>query len=252
MYKRKRYLAFIALSMLLVSSCGQKQVSNKTAEQQTFFELRGDTVKDKDVKTWNIDKYIQDNNTAYKEESKNDENEYAPHEHAGEIILENGTHSANYKVSNDDIIYNNILFHDLYKNAKSIEQPYSEQTFISFIINTYSTKETEVYSSVENDNDFVNLNNTDGDNTYIPVDETLYDNANHKKICNKYNDKATWKLEVYEYGLKNKGIIAGCKSFICFIGILTRIAVFLVGPPGCSKTLCFNSLKREMKGCHSP
>ena len=36
--------------------------------------------------------------------------------------------------------------------------------------------------------------------------------------------------------------------FICFIGILTRIAVFLVGPPGCSKTLCFNLLKKEMKG----
>ena len=39
--------------------------------------------------------------------------------------------------------------------------------------------------------------------------------------------------------------------FICFIGILTRISVFLVGPPGCSKTLCFNLLKREMKGYHS-
>ena len=39
--------------------------------------------------------------------------------------------------------------------------------------------------------------------------------------------------------------------FICFIGILTRISVFLVGPPGCSKTLCFNLLKKEMKGLHS-
>ena len=39
--------------------------------------------------------------------------------------------------------------------------------------------------------------------------------------------------------------------FICFIGIMTRIAVFLVGPPGCSKTLCFNLLKKVMKGDHS-
>ena len=39
--------------------------------------------------------------------------------------------------------------------------------------------------------------------------------------------------------------------FICFIGLLTRIAVFLVGPPGCSKTLCFNILKKEMKGIFS-
>ena len=39
--------------------------------------------------------------------------------------------------------------------------------------------------------------------------------------------------------------------FICFIGIMTRIAVFLVGPPGCSKTLCFYLLKKVMKGNHS-
>jgi len=39
--------------------------------------------------------------------------------------------------------------------------------------------------------------------------------------------------------------------FILFIGIMTKIAVFLVGPPGCSKTLCFNILRREMRGNHS-
>ena len=52
-----------------------------------------------------------------------------------------------------------------------------------------------------------------------------------------------------------KGIAANeslrLNLFICFIGILTRIAVFLVGPPGCSKTLCFKLLKEEMKGYHS-
>ena len=39
--------------------------------------------------------------------------------------------------------------------------------------------------------------------------------------------------------------------FITFIGILTKIAVFLVGPPGCSKTLCLNLLKKSMKGINS-
>ena len=38
---------------------------------------------------------------------------------------------------------------------------------------------------------------------------------------------------------------------ITFIGILTKIAVFLVGPPGCSKTLCLNLLKKSMKGINS-
>ena len=39
--------------------------------------------------------------------------------------------------------------------------------------------------------------------------------------------------------------------FITFLGILTKIAVFLVGPPGCSKTLCLNLLKKTMKGINS-
>ena len=39
--------------------------------------------------------------------------------------------------------------------------------------------------------------------------------------------------------------------FITFIGILTRIAVFLVGPPGCSKTLCMNLIKKSMQGLNS-
>ena len=38
---------------------------------------------------------------------------------------------------------------------------------------------------------------------------------------------------------------------ITFLGILTKIAVFLVGPPGCSKTLCLNLLKKSMKGINS-
>ena len=52
-----------------------------------------------------------------------------------------------------------------------------------------------------------------------------------------------------------KGIAANntlkLNLFITFIGILTRIAVFLVGPPGCSKTLSLNLLKKEMKGINS-
>ena len=52
-----------------------------------------------------------------------------------------------------------------------------------------------------------------------------------------------------------KGIAANktlkLNLFITFIGIITRIAVFLVGPPGCSKTLSINLLKNFMKGINS-
>jgi MoxR-like ATPase len=66
---------------------------------------------------------------------------------------------------------------------------------------------------------------------------------------NQFQDELIQNIQL------EKGIAANdslrLNLFICFIGIMTRIAVFLVGPPGCSKTLCFNILKKEMKGNHS-
>ena len=55
---------------------------------------------------------------------------------------------------------------------------------------------------------------------------------------------------VFEKGIAPNNILK-LNLFITFIGILTKIAVFLVGPPGCSKTLCLNLLKRTMKGINS-
>ena len=55
---------------------------------------------------------------------------------------------------------------------------------------------------------------------------------------------------VFEKGIAPNNILK-LNLFITFIGILTKIAVFLVGPPGCSKTLCLNLLKKSMKGINS-
>ena len=55
---------------------------------------------------------------------------------------------------------------------------------------------------------------------------------------------------VFEKGIAPNNVLK-LNLFITFIGILTKIAVFLVGPPGCSKTLCLNLLKKSMKGINS-
>lgn len=55
---------------------------------------------------------------------------------------------------------------------------------------------------------------------------------------------------IFEKGIAKNNILK-LNLFITFIGILTKIAVFLVGPPGCSKTLCLNLLKKSMKGINS-
>ena len=54
----------------------------------------------------------------------------------------------------------------------------------------------------------------------------------------------------FERGIAANNILK-LNLFITFIGILTRIAVFLVGPPGCSKTLCMNLIKKSMQGVNS-
>ena len=55
---------------------------------------------------------------------------------------------------------------------------------------------------------------------------------------------------IFDKGIAPNNILK-LNIFISFIGILTKIAVFLVGPPDCSKTLCLNLLKRSMKGINS-
>ena len=55
---------------------------------------------------------------------------------------------------------------------------------------------------------------------------------------------------IFDQGITPNNILK-LNIFISFIGILTKIAVFLVEPPGCSKTLCLNLLKISMKGINS-
>ena len=96
---------------------------------------------------------------------------------------------------------------------------------------------------------------------YICFYIRLYQNDKKMEFSEKMNkifsfDFLSYPEQLQEELISNikleKGIAANkslkLNLFICFIGILTRIAVFLVGPPGCSKTLCFNLLKKEMKG----
>ena len=66
-----------------------------------------------------------------------------------------------------------------------------------------------------------------------------------KKLQNEIIDNI-----IFEKGIAPNNILK-LNLFITFIGILTKIAVFLVGPPGCSKTLCLNLLKKSMKGINS-
>ena len=133
-------------------------------------------------------------------------------------------------------------------------------------------------------------NENENDESKLKLDFTFYQKTRKEEIIHKYaisvgificfyirlqlQDKPNFEselleildLQLLEYPEKlqnelvqniefERGIAANnilkLNLFITFIGILTRIAVFLVGPPGCSKTLCMNLIKKSMQGVNS-
>ena len=78
-------------------------------------------------------------------------------------------------------------------------------------------------------------------NSIFKLDFTAFSQKLQEELINNIN---------FEKGIAPNNILK-LNLFITFIGILTKIAVFLVGPPGCSKTLCLNLLKKSMKGINS-
>jgi DNA polymerase III delta prime subunit len=133
-------------------------------------------------------------------------------------------------------------------------------------------------------------NENENDESKLKLDFTFYQKTRKEEIIHKYaisvgificfyirlqlQDKPNFEselleildLQLLEYPEKlqnelvkniefERGIAANnilkLNLFITFIGILTRIAVFLVGPPGCSKTLCLNLIKKSMQGVNS-
>lgn len=123
-----------------------------------------------------------------------------------------------YEISNNDIIYNNVIYTDLYLSIQQIEQQsqYDTDTLIKFILQTYPSNE-QVYTFVQmyGDNEI-----TEGeDYNDMLIDETLSEASdNYNDICNKYNDRATWMLTINKWMGKDKAMLAGCKSFTIIIG----------------------------------
>ena len=168
------------------------------------------------------------------------------------------------------------------KESVSMRETRKFMTIYKFIIKDFQRKrELIVRLNNQNSKDKIEKNNYDY-KFYNDTEECIaqrYSIATAIYICfyirlSLVNDKCNFKkimsnilkieLDLYPNKLQEelirniklqKGIASNeslrLNLFICFIGILTRIAVFLVGPPGCSKTLCFNILKKEMKGHHS-
>ena len=103
---------------------------------------------------------------------------------------------------------------------KKIETPCDKSELIEFIVKTYKTNEKDIYSLGINDNEHIA-----GSSPYSYMNDDLAQCTNYINIREKYNDKITCQIRLYEYGMKHIGILYSCKSYMMYSGSISECRV---------------------------
>ena len=213
----KKILAIIILVVCSASllSCGNKgnNINNKYIHPK--FEIDGNTIKqsyeEEYKQSW------ETNKNEIKEEIKTDVKEMLKY-YSSEVTIVNEDNTAEYIIDNNDVIYNNCRFVDLYSNVNAVQQPYTVENLINFIVKTYKNNGKEVvYTELQTDRS-VDNNTEQGAGDYLTKHESLMDREGYIDISNKYNDYAIWSISVYAENYQDMAVLNGCKSFIIYNG----------------------------------
>lgn len=222
--KKKSLLLIACLTCLSLTACGETKKQSMNYTHPTF-EKDGNTLSKDEADVWKIESAQKEEKE--RQEERNNQVSYDSYEHLGEITLINENTDMNWELSEGkDVIYNGVFYHDLYTNVSNAESPYDTNALINFIVKSYDANDNEIYTSLSTDVEYeYDENDAEGENTNITIDEQLGGSRNYEALKEKYNSEATWMLEIFSYGGKHKGIIAGCKEFICFINMSSDIVV---------------------------
>ena len=144
-------------------------------------------------------------------------------DNASEIegIPEKDLQDINYSIAGNDIIYNNKTFRDLSANLDLVvsDSVYDKDTLIRFLLYTYKADEEEIFTRATHDED-VDLEALEGlgvDYNDLSVHDMMYEYPEYARLYDKYNEEATWRLEIFTYGYQNVIALAGCKSYIAVV-----------------------------------
>lgn len=219
--KLKISAVLISMCMMCLTGCASNSdKSNDISKEINFITPDENTVKhSEENKAYNNVDDSQDGT----------DNEYTVNE-----VDISGNVSVDWQTTEDgSIVYNGVTFHDLSNQISTLEMPCDRNAFTKFLITTFKAETTDVYVTVDlvNSVDSFDENSTESveyEDTSI-FEDTMEQKINYKAICNKYNDKVSWQLTLYENQFKHFGNVYGCKSFI----ILDNI--------GENKTVEFNS-----------
>ena len=138
-----------------------------------------------------------------------------------EGIPEKDLQDINYSIAGNDIIYGNKTFKDLNTNVDLIvsDSAYDKDTLIRFILYIYKVADEEIFTRATHDVDvdMEEMGELGLDYNDLSVHEMMEGYPEYAELYGKYNEAATWMLEIYTNGSKNIKALVGCKSYIAVI-----------------------------------
>ena len=210
---KKIWLLVMLMILVTLTACENIKLDNNSDKDiylAPSFEVDNMTVRQNNE--WNIKQEIQeeiDESTVKTEQDIKVD--------VGEIQLENTDTSVDYVIDGNDILYNNIRFKGLNNAINSVTTPYDTNTFINFIVKTYSTSEPDV---------LVNYNIDDGGDiveegigeSFTLHESLMADSVDYQIIYNKYGEKAYWQIILDSGKTEEFGMLYGCKSYVMYQG----------------------------------
>lgn len=209
----------LAISTLLIATiiyttaCGglESKNSNTIEVAYTSFELNSNTIHKNKIHKYNTTKPIdsldkQSNQTA--EADGTGDNPYYTENYnitLHKLTLTGQDHSEYYTIDNNDIIYRDQRFHDLYSIVKEMDMEYDWQTFLNFILKTNTLDDSDLWAGYEE--------NYEEGEYVITVDEEISGVASYESLKSEYGEKVKWVFTLRDKSCTCNRIY-GCNKYM--------------------------------------
>lgn len=211
-----KHIKLVVLLGLLLGLTGCNKIKLDNSNEETYiapsFEVDELTVRQNNE--WNIKQEITDET-----EENTVKTEADIKVDVGEVQLENTDNSVDYIVEGEDIVYNGVRFKGLNTALNSVASPYDINTFINFVVKTYSTTEASVNVTYSIDSE-ASSDDGEGVGAYIGLHESLMsDSADYPYIYNKYGVEVDWQILLDSGKNEEFGMLYGCNDYVMYQGV---------------------------------
>lgn len=206
-------VTLIILSLSLVA-CDNTLLDKSSKETYIAPSFEVDELTVRQNNEWNIKQEIAEETEEYTVKTEADIKV-----DVGEIQLENTDGSVDYIVEGEDIVYNGVRFKGLNTALNSVASPYDINTFINFVVKTYSTTEANVNVtySIDSEN---SSDDGEGVGAYIGLHESLMaDSTDYQYIYNKYGVEVDWQILLDSGKNEEFGMLYGCNDYVMYQGV---------------------------------